>query len=62
MTDFVHDVVDDKFFSVLEGPFGNVKAALRGVGAASFIGSNFGFGFDWESEEFCCEVCNGLNF
>lgn len=46
MTDFVDDIVDEEFFSVLEGPFGNCKVALRGIGAASFSLSNFAFGLD----------------
>jgi hypothetical protein len=46
MTNLMDNVVDDEFFSVLESPLWNVETALRGIGAASFIGSNFGFGFD----------------
>jgi hypothetical protein len=46
VADFVDNVVDDKLFSMLEGPLWNIEAALRGIGAASFIGSNFGLGLD----------------
>jgi hypothetical protein len=46
MANLVDNVIDDKLFSVLEGPLWNVETALRGVGATSFIGSNFGLGLD----------------
>jgi len=62
MTDFVDNVVDDKFFSVFEGPLWNVEAALRGVGAASFIGSNFGFGLDGKAKELGGDVGDCLDF
>lgn len=58
----MNNVIYDKLFSVLKCPFGNVEAALRGVGATSFVFCNLRFRLDWQTKEFCGEVGDCLNF
>lgn len=62
VANFVDNVVDDKFFSVFERPLWNRKPPLRGIGAASLIGSNFGFGSDGKAKELGGEVGDSLDF
>jgi hypothetical protein len=62
VTDFVDNVVDDEFFSVFKRPLWDRKPVLRGIGAASFIGSNFGFRSDGKAKELGSDVGECLDF